>query len=198
MQSLLGILATASALIMVAACAGSIDSGAVAGSGGPGPGPGPGAGGGGSQGGGVCGGADGTVCATDQYCDFSDDTCGAYAATGLCKPRPGGCSKPEQPVCACDGQVYANACEANQAGVDVGGTTCAPPPGTFACGSGFCALGAQFCRTDPEPPPNYSASCVALPAACGTSPSCACLAGASCGNCFETAEGGLVVSCAAG
>jgi hypothetical protein len=186
MQTWLGIVAAVGAL-MTTACGGSKESSDAAS-----------AGAGRSGGGGPCGGKQGGTCASDEYCDFSADTCGADDGGGVCKPRPQGCSDIYQPACGCDGHVYGNICEANTAGADVGAVGCTPPKGTFGCGAEFCGLGTEFCLTDPEPPPNDSATCKPLPAACGSSPSCACLENIACGNCMPTSDGGLMVSCAAG
>ena len=54
--------------------------------------------------------------------------------------RPTSCDGDTGPqVCGCDGVVYANRCEAELHGHDVGPTSmCATPPGTIACGE-FCS-----------------------------------------------------------
>jgi len=68
----------------------------------------------------VCGGITGAPCADDEFCKYADDAmCGAADQTGVCTPRPEGCTLDDVPVCGCDNQTYSNACEANRAGVSV-------------------------------------------------------------------------------
>lgn len=105
---------------------------------GPGRGGGGGAGGaGGSAGGGgvntssvssagggpegkVCGGRLGQICWDGEYCRFPPSgACGEGGATGRCESRPELCAEDCPGACACDEQVYCNACMANAAGVDV-------------------------------------------------------------------------------
>ncbi len=60
-----------------------------------------------------------------------------------------------------------------------------PPAGQFPCGQTTCTLGKQYCRWE-----SGNAACQPLPAACGTSPDCACLAGESC-TCTDYGIGAL-------
>ncbi|RPI42318.1 MAG: hypothetical protein EHM59_18130, partial [Betaproteobacteria bacterium] len=75
----------------------------------------------GSTGGGngdTCGGLAGLACAADEYCNFPISAqCGAADQTGTCEASPQACDAIFDPVCGCDGQVYGNACAAQQAGV---------------------------------------------------------------------------------
>jgi hypothetical protein len=69
----------------------------------------------------VCGGLAGIMCEDTHYCDWPDDSCGAIDQMGQCKPRPAECEPDNEPVCACDGSQYDNACAAAMAGSDVSG-----------------------------------------------------------------------------
>ncbi len=156
----------------------------------------------GAGGGSMCGGLAGFTCPSGQYCDYPSKDCGGDDDTGTCAPRPQACPNDYQPTCGCDLHVYANACEANAAGVDVddlGG--CTPPAGMFGCGAGFCHLGAEYCEFDASDvatiPSTYT--CKPLPAGCGTAPGCACLSNVQCGTlCMSTANGGIQVTCPGG
>lgn len=68
----------------------------------------------------VCGGLLGATCTDTEYCAYVEgDMCGAADATSTCQPRPQVCDQIYDPVCACDGNTYANACTANAAGSGV-------------------------------------------------------------------------------
>lgn len=72
----------------------------------------------------ICGGKQGIPCAADEFCKW-DTPCGYADGTGVCTPRPTGCPADCPAVCGCDGNVYCNACGAQQAGSDVDPTvTC--------------------------------------------------------------------------
>lgn len=99
--------------------------GGAAGSSGGGAGRGGRAGGGGSTGGTTvdggaprCGGLLGLVCATDEFCDFEPNDCGAADMLGTCRKRPEACLADCPGVCGCDGRFYCNACTAQSVGVD--------------------------------------------------------------------------------
>src|SRR5262245_42512444 len=113
---------------LMTACGGSVDSGGTSsGSGSGGSGSGSSSGNGkasssgsgsastGAGGGAPCGGFGGLTCVGDEYCDYFDDLCGGADGNGVCRPKPMACDKVYSPVCACDGKVYGNACEANAA-----------------------------------------------------------------------------------
>lgn len=59
-------------------------------------------------------------CEVGEFCKFSPDSkCGATDLPGVCTVPPEICYKIYKPVCACDGQTYANDCEAAAQGQSV-------------------------------------------------------------------------------
>lgn len=79
----------------------------------------------------VCGGKMGSPCPADAYCDFGDGSCGVADQTGVCVPKPSGCTADCPGVCGCDGQFYCNACSAEATGVDVSSATSCLPDGAL-------------------------------------------------------------------
>ncbi|MFT3773609.1 MAG: hypothetical protein QM820_50180 [Minicystis sp.] len=68
----------------------------------------------------VCGGKIGAPCGPDEWCQFDPSAqCGGFDETGICQPKPPGCTADCPGVCGCDGKFYCNACSAHEAGVDV-------------------------------------------------------------------------------
>ena len=180
------------------------DTGGAAGRGGAGGTAGTGGDGGGTAGTGggsraICGG--GFLCAADtQYCDWQNKQCGrGVLPMGACTGRPDGCGAVIDRVCGCNGQIYTSPCVAAGAGHDIDetGTTCKPPDGTFACGPRFCTQGTQYCDAMLGGPARAGTyTCRQLPAGCGATPTCACLAGvAQCPICQMSAEGDLTTPC---
>jgi len=90
----------------------------------------------------TCGGFTGEECPDGSYCDFPEG-CGFADGSGVCEPRPEGCTEDCPGVCGCDGAFYCNGCMAAQAGIDVlhegdcGGPESAPMD---ARGEGPCEL----------------------------------------------------------
>jgi hypothetical protein len=157
----------------------------------------------GAAGAGGAGGASGITCGaitcapTGQYCDWAGNSCAGLEPMGSCLARPQGCTAEVDQVCGCDGTVYSNPCVAAAAGQDISdGGGCAAPAGTFACGPRFCTKGSQFCERRPSGTTGVAGmfTCRALPAACGASPTCACLSGVSCASCVLS-DGDLTTAC---
>jgi hypothetical protein len=150
----------------------------------------------------VCGGDTANLCAANEYCDFPGNSCGFADEVGTCKPRPMACDAVYIPTCGCDGKIYGNDCTANGAGHDVAPAgTCPAPVGMFACGEHFCDPKTSYCQQQisdvGNQPTTYA--CLALPAGCGASPSCGCLAAEPCSNaCTMVNGGGLQLSCPGG
>ena len=158
----------------------------------------------GDDGSGDDGGASCPACDDDTWCDWSADSCGDNPTDrGTCEPRPEGCDAFYMPVCACDGEVYSNACEAQAAGRDIDAFgECDPPRGEFACGNVFCTIGAHYCQQQVSDvggiPDGFS--CLPLPGACGNAPTCDCLAEEPCADfsCEMTDDGGFLLVCPGG
>jgi hypothetical protein len=78
----------------------------------------------------------------------------------------------------------------------------APSGATFACGSATCETATQFCYQieSGRLPASPNGGCNAMPAGCGSAPSCACVTAAftfSCGGTSCNAEGSAItVTCA--
>lgn len=149
----------------------------------------------------ACGGLGGVVCGPTEYCDYGEDDCGADDGQGTCQPRPFGCPDLYFPTCACDGMVYGNSCDAAAAGYDINNWGCTAPPGQFACGAHFCNHGLDYCQRQVSDVAGYpdEYQCIALPAACGATATCPCLAAEPCGtNCTTGAPGDLTLTCPGG
>lgn len=153
-------------------------------------------------GGAVCG---DMRCGVDEWCDWALDSCGddpSDVATCRTGPEPCPPSAGDQ-VCACDGVVYTNDCEAQSLGLDVHvPSDCATPDGYFVCGYKFCDPTESYCvlaTSDVGGTPD-SYQCTALPQACGDAPSCDCLVDEPCADfsCEPTADGGLQIICPGG
>jgi hypothetical protein len=140
------------------------------------------------------------ICSGTQYCNWLDNRCGrGTASAGTCTARLVECALLLDPVCACNGQIYGNPCLAYSAGQDISETGgCTVSAGQFACGPRFCARGSQYCQASFGGPAGGPGTytCNALPAACGNTPTCACLSGTACGaTCAMSASGDLTTSC---
>ncbi len=144
------------------------------------------------------------ACGPAEYCDFPIDDCGANDSfPSACTAARSDCEPEDDPVCGCDGIVYADACGASVVGIDVDATgSCEAPTGRFACGFRFCDRATSYCRISRSDiggyPDNYG--CAPLPEACGDAPDCTCLLGEPCADfgCAATDDGGLVIECPGG
>ena len=65
-----------------------------------------------------CGGWTPNTCSADEYCAYVQE-CGQVDGSAICVPRPSSCAAHDLPVCGCDGNDYANLCEAAKAGTGV-------------------------------------------------------------------------------
>ncbi|HEY6560137.1 MAG TPA: Kazal-type serine protease inhibitor domain-containing protein [Polyangiaceae bacterium] len=63
-----------------------------------------------------CGGFIGETCSGSEYCAYEGGDCGIADGSAVCKVRPGACDANYDPVCACNGKTYGNACEAARDG----------------------------------------------------------------------------------
>ncbi|UQA56010.1 hypothetical protein [Polyangium aurulentum] len=140
-------------------------------------------------------------CIPGAFCQFRFAGCGIDPTeTGLCQPRPASCDGALFFLaCGCDGVVYDNVCEANQAGQDFHqqGATCdTPPEGRFACGFTFCQEGVEHCKLELQGE-FFFARCLPLPDACmpPASATCACMPDNSDCPCSQDAEGNLKLDC---
>jgi hypothetical protein len=132
-----------------------------------------------------CGEGTSERCLAAEYCDDPHGLCGRRAQlSGVCRPRPTDCEKHEDPVCACDGRIYRNPCQAHAAGTDesLNGGCEQQLPGKIACGPRYCEAQTSYCEivlSDvAELPSDFT--CKALPPACRAAfgagkPSCSCL-----------------------
>jgi hypothetical protein len=144
------------------------------------------------------------TCLPDEYCDYPADDCGAGNGAGVCTKRPPFCddSGPSQPVCGCNGKIYAYACDANLAGQDSGpNSACAVTSTFFTCGPLLVCDGTQsYCQhsvSDVGGQPDGFA-CIPFPA-CGGQTGCSCVSSTPCGNfCSADANNNVTVTCPGG
>jgi hypothetical protein len=128
-----------------------------------------------------CGGFAGESCRAGEFCDFPlSMQCGIADGQGVCKARPGKCADVYDPVCGCDGKIYANACTANVAGVSVTNVS-ACEVGHRACGgfAGTSCADDEYCEFAPSNAcgaADQTGVCVARPEGCTAQhdPVCGC------------------------
>jgi hypothetical protein len=123
-------------------------------------------------------------CGDGLFCQWTaGDSCGAADAPGTCQPFPSECPFELAPVCGCDGEAYANECEATRVGASIAddqsclsqeGDVC----GTLRTGAVFCAEGL-FCDWSPGQScgwADFPGHCSPTPTRCDDSfaPVCGC------------------------
>ena len=148
----------------------------------------------------TCGGFANAKCAANEYCDYTENSCGVADGAGTCHPRPVACPAivAEREVCGCYGKVHASECAAAVDGTDLNANgSCDKVIGKFACGYLLCDLRTEYCRTEPHARTPETYSCMPLPV-CQSAPSCTCLAGERCGTqCAGDDKLGLTLTCPA-
>jgi hypothetical protein len=121
-------------------------------------------------------------CAASDYCAFDlTAACGAADQTGVCTPRPQGCTDIYAPVCACDGQTYASDCVAASKGSSVLHTGACDSSSGITCGGispGTCAK-SEYCNfpiASQCGSGDQTGTCTRIPDICDTvyAPVCGC------------------------
>ncbi|HEY1958338.1 MAG TPA: vWA domain-containing protein [Polyangiaceae bacterium] len=113
-------------------------------------------------------------CAPGSFCSAPDFSCGTSNALGACTTEPASCTTGD-PVCGCDDQLHASACDAASQGVDLGdAANCSAPSGTFGCGPYFCRSADQVCKKTIDLVKTVAATSWACVPASKCSNSCSC------------------------
>ena len=142
-----------------------------------------------------CGGILGAECPDDKVCIFPPGACDVQDAIGVCRELPQACPEVYEPVCACDGMTYDNACFATMAGASIDHrgpchVDCDPTSAT-ACPDGeFCKLPPGTCNHS-----DALGKCIPIPVACPDvwDPVCGC-DGNTYGNRCEADAAGMSVA----
>ncbi len=123
-------------------------------------------------------------CPAGNYCAKADGDC---RGEGTCQERPQACPRLWDPVCGCDGNTYANACEAARAGVSIRNRGACMPDrctGNANCPAGYyCAKaegdcqGEGMCQERPE-------ACIAI-----WDPVCGCDGNTYSNACYAASAG---------
>jgi hypothetical protein len=140
-------------------------------------------------------------------CTYSDKLCGQGQDYGsvTCLTAPASCPAPTGGmVCACDGNVYANQCQALSSGHDLSQLgNCPLPEGTFYCGDHFCQKGTEYCVRYGSDIGGWADGydCKPIPSACNApgGAACSCFAGETCGgSCTLDDLGNVTLMCFGG
>ncbi len=161
-----------------------------------------GAGGRGAGGHATGGAGGGTSCTSSNDC-AANDVCGfpmqdGCTAKGICFPAPMAICNAYSPGCACDGSMISIACTGLPDGYvskPLAHTGMCNTSTTFTCGTVQCNTTSEYCKVSEDGaccnPPSYA--CVAFPASCASTPTCACLKpSVAGGQCSES--GGVTVT----
>jgi hypothetical protein len=148
------------------------------------------------------------LCGTDEYRDYEANSCGDKEDDGgACVARPEACADVGDPVCACDGKTYGNACEAQRAGQDESIRMDCPAmdEGAVPCGSHFCyaeehqGKSLYYCEVvagdRPQDPATFF--CRDLPQSCvdlGEAATCDCFPDSEC-ECEQPEAGQFRLTC---
>lgn len=139
-----------------------------------------------------CGGLAGLTCPDGQACQIDVGTCDVADGSGVCVPQPDACGTAGPAVCGCDGETYANKCEAFLAGTSISAFGACVG---FGCsGSADCGE-SEFCRKKPGACDDIG-QCKPAPSSCPDTGKtvCGCDGETYSNSCFAASAGVSVAS----